>query len=216
MARNKPVEKSDVQNIKMLLSKNVEIKDICNITGWSYTTVTKVKDGFYDYCMNSSDCKTDLMAAIEVVSQRADEIQNDMAELKELLDMKLDKKYVADNFNWILSGLESLDKKMEMLLAKIDKPSEVETSKNSCEGIFPPEQCSRWSEILSRVKKIDNVAYYHLKKSTAVYDGVTLTIQCNEDAKKYLDRNAGSVKTIKNNAQLVLNMPVACKWRVEK
>lgn len=212
MANNKIVEKPDVQNIKMLLSKNVEIKDICNITGWSCTTVTKVRDGYYDHILQPAQKKNELMEMVKAISQRVDEMQNDMFELKETVD----NKYIADSFNRINSALQSLDKKIEMILARSDKTAEItipQTTYNGNNGIFPPEQCSRWGEILSRVKKIDNVAYYHLRKSTAVYDGVTLTIQCSEDAKKYLDRNAGSVKTIKNNAQLVLNMPVACKWR---
>lgn len=47
----KPLSKKEVQNIKLLLNKGLDVADICEVTGRSRRTIERIKKGERDYLL---------------------------------------------------------------------------------------------------------------------------------------------------------------------
>lgn len=199
----KKIEDSDIENIRVMLDAGLSTERICKITSVSASTVSRIRGGYYDTNKKENG---DSSASLELFDKLSD------------VEACLNKNgaYVGEAVYLAVDKLKDIQEQMEKLLSYVSYLAKQESLRQEREADRKEQKMiglKKWSEILLRVRRTgDQTTYAYLKDSTARWDGETLMIDCKQPDRDYLSRNKSVVERIKNQAQLVLGVPVNLKW----
>lgn len=217
----------EIKNIKLLLSNGFDISEICQRTKRSYTSIVKVRDGLYDFCLDNQEAKKDAASDSDIDTVQAIlSLENEVASTLMCISKKATEK--TDEISAALLAIaKAIDRNTEaqlqanLIAAKNNvnvKPYESYVHANK-EPEGQPEQIAnkttteaeflKWNEVVRRAAAIsDKTTEKVMKRTTATMKGSSIYVQCDDTDKKYFLTHGAALETLRKQASNICGYSV--------
>lgn len=219
--RTRNVTADEVAQVKMLDSKNLSLNEISSVTKRSEATIRNIINGRYDHLLNESETDDETALDVEYILgqtrifiKEQSEIQNPM-----LFDIQSDVEHLVGIVSRYENILTEMSKSIEEIKKRMDR-FEVIKSEVTPQKPKTPEKPEikesgflKWDEVVRRtIGQCDKVSAKVIKRTKADINGDTITIYCDSETKKYLDRHMTLVRTMEKQAQVICGYPIKITW----
>lgn len=205
----------EIKNIKLLLANGFDISEICQKTKRSYTSVLKIRDGFYDFCLDTQEAKEDKVPTVITASNvDIDTVQAILSLEDEVVStlMSISKKS-TEKTNEISAALleiaRAIDRNTEAQMQANkgleEQPKQAaDTTSKATEAQF-----LKWDEVVRRAAAIsDKTTEKVMKRTTATMKGSSIYVQCDDTDRKYFLTHGTALETLRKQASLVCGYSV--------
>lgn len=226
----------EIKNIKLLLTNGFDIPEICQRTKRSYTSVVKVRDGLYDFCLDNQEAKKDAASTVSAASdsdidtvQAILSLENEVVSTLMCISKKATEK--TDEISAALLAIaKAIDRNTEaqlqanLIAAKNNvnvKPYESYVHANK-EPEGQPEQIAnttskttteaeflKWNEVVRRAAAIsDKTTEKVMKRTTATMKGSSIYVHCDDTDRKYFLTHGAALETLRKQASNICGYSV--------